>query len=296
MQELQEKVQTLDSREVAKMVEKRHTDLIRTIENYRNYLDDSQNAKLRSDDFFTESSYRSGTGKKYKCYFITKKGCELIAHKMTGKKHIQFTAAYINKFHEMENKLNSNSSLPQPKAEEITPKYHNGEPVITIQDIVKLSDLNVNTIRYYVRRLERNKDYYLLEWEDLAKFKRNNPSIDKMISSLCVINRQGAEKLAQMIQGVPIQDCFKILKPNNELKWSKKLYVDIPDNNDAQKLINNIRRKATTLTELMAQVDMYVAEDEYQAAVKVIDRLGVSILVCCNDLKRIKYNLSEKYA
>ena len=81
MQELQEKVQTLDSREVAKMVEKRHTDLIRTIENYRNYLDDSQNAKLRSDDFFTESSYRSGTGKKYKCYFITKKGCELIAHK-----------------------------------------------------------------------------------------------------------------------------------------------------------------------------------------------------------------------
>ena len=32
MQELQEKVQTLDSREVAKMVEKRHTDLIRTIE------------------------------------------------------------------------------------------------------------------------------------------------------------------------------------------------------------------------------------------------------------------------
>ena len=46
--------------------------------------------------------------------------------------------------------------------------------------------------RYYVRRLERNKDYYLLEWEDLAKFKRNNPSIDKMISSLCVINRQGA--------------------------------------------------------------------------------------------------------
>lgn len=211
MQELQEKVQTLDSREVAKMVEKRHTDLIRTIENYRNYLDDSQNAKLRSDDFFTESSYRSGTGKKYKCYFITKKGCELIAHKMTGKKHIQFTAAYINKFHEMENKLNSNSSLPQPKAEEITPKYHNGEPVITIQDIVKLSDLNVNTIRYYVRRLERNKDYYLLEWEDLAKFKRNNPSIDKMISSLCVINRQGAEKLAQMIQGVPIQDCFKAL-------------------------------------------------------------------------------------
>lgn len=192
--------------------------------------------------------------------------------------------------------VNTYFKQQQSKAEEITPKYYNGEPVITIQDIARLTGLNANTIRYYVRRLQRNRDYYLLEGEALKKFKRNNPSIDRMISSLCVINRRGVEKLAQMIQGVPIQDCFKILKPNNELKWSKKLYVDIPDNNDAQKLINNIRRKATTLTELMAQVDMYVAEDEYQAAVKVIDRLGVSILVCCNDLKRIKYNLSEKYA
>ena len=183
----------------------------------------------------------------------------------------------------------------QHKAEEITPKYHNGEPVITIQDIVRLSGLNANTIRYYIKRLERNRDYYLLESEALKKFKRNNPSIDRMISSLCVINRRGAEKLAQMMKCVPIPDFFKAL-PTNELKWSKKLYVDIPDNNDAQKLINNIRRKATTLTELMAQVDMYVAEDEYQAVVKVIDRLGVSILVCCNDFRRIKYKLSEKYA
>lgn len=191
--------------------------------------------------------------------------------------------------------VNTYFKQQQSKAEEITPKYHNGEPVITIQDIVKLSDLNANTIRYYIKRLERNRDYYLLEGETLAKFKRNNPSIDRLISCLCVINRRGVEKLAQMMKCVPIPDCFKAL-PTNELKWSKKLYVDIPDNSDAQKLINNIRRKATTLTELMSQVDMYVAEDEYQAVVKVIDRLGVSILVCCNDFQRIKYNLSEKYA
>lgn len=293
MKSLQEKVQTLDSREVAKMVNRRHSDLLRDVENYRNYLAESIERNFALNEFFLESTYKDSIGRTLPCYQITKKGCELIAHKMTGKKGVQFTAAYINKFHEMENKLNN--SLPQP-IKSITPKYHNGEPVITIQDIVKLSGLNANTIRYYVRRLERNKDYYLLEWEDLAKFKRNNPSIDRMISSLCVINRQGAEKLAKMMNDVPIQDCFKMLMPNNDLKWSKKLYVDIPDNNDAQKLINNIRRKATTLTELMSQVDMYVAEDEYQAVIKVIDRLGVSILVCCNDFRRIKYKLSEKYA
>lgn len=41
-------------------------------------------------------------GKKYPCYKITKKGCEFIAHKLTGVKGTEFTAKYINKFHEME--------------------------------------------------------------------------------------------------------------------------------------------------------------------------------------------------
>lgn len=36
------------------------------------------------------------------CYRITKKGCEFIAHKMTGQKGTEFTARYINRFHEMQ--------------------------------------------------------------------------------------------------------------------------------------------------------------------------------------------------
>lgn len=95
---------TLDSREVARLVEKRHCDLVRDIETYNNYLANSQNAKLRSDDFFQESTYNAGTGKAYKNYQITKKGCELIANKLTGKKGVLFTAAYVTRFNEMEKK------------------------------------------------------------------------------------------------------------------------------------------------------------------------------------------------
>ncbi len=39
------------------------------------------------------------------CYRITKKGCEFIAHKLTGTKGTIFTARYINRFHEMEDIL-----------------------------------------------------------------------------------------------------------------------------------------------------------------------------------------------
>ena len=94
---------TIDSREVAEMVGKKHSKLLRDIRTYIGYL--SQNPKLDSDDFFIKSSYQSGTGKNYKCYQVTKKGCEFIANKLTGQKGTQFTATYINRFHEMEEKL-----------------------------------------------------------------------------------------------------------------------------------------------------------------------------------------------
>ncbi|ETA73245.1 Rha family transcriptional regulator [Ligilactobacillus equi] len=90
----------LDSREVAEMIGKRHSDLIRDIDRYINVVD--QNAKLRSDNFFVESSYQSGTGKNYKCYLLTKQGCEMVANKLTGEKGINFTAEYVSRFNEME--------------------------------------------------------------------------------------------------------------------------------------------------------------------------------------------------
>lgn len=96
-------VLTLDSREVAQMVGKRHDNLMRDIETYIEYL--GQTSDLSCDDFFIESSYKTGTGKEYKKYDCTKKGCEFIAHKLTGQKGTLFTATYINKFHEMESTI-----------------------------------------------------------------------------------------------------------------------------------------------------------------------------------------------
>lgn len=100
-----------DSREVAVMTEKRHSDLLRDIENYKSAI--LQNANLRSDDFFIESHYQAGTGKMYKNYLLTKKGCDMVANKMTGEKGILFTAMYVDQFYKMESYIKSKEySLP----------------------------------------------------------------------------------------------------------------------------------------------------------------------------------------
>lgn len=90
----------LDSREVAEMVGMRHADLMRNISHYIEVI--STNAKLRSLDFFIERTYKDKKGESRKCYDITKKGCEMVANKLTGEKGILFTAEYVERFNQME--------------------------------------------------------------------------------------------------------------------------------------------------------------------------------------------------
>ena len=97
----------VDSRQVAKLTGKRHDNLVRDIENYIRVI--CQNSILSFDSFFIETSYTTGTGKNYKCYRLTRKGCDLVANKMTGEKGILFTALYVEKFHEMEQALYANA-------------------------------------------------------------------------------------------------------------------------------------------------------------------------------------------
>lgn len=104
-----------DSREVAEMVDKRHANLCRDIEQYIGTI--STNSKLRSLDFFVESSYIDKKGESRKCYLLTKKGCDMVANKMTGEKGILFTATYIDKFYEMEQKLKSKKRTSQNNPE-----------------------------------------------------------------------------------------------------------------------------------------------------------------------------------
>lgn len=93
-----EGMKVVDSREVAKTVGKPHNDLMKDIRRYISYLGEGN---FSQSDFFVESSYLNSQNKEQPCYQITKKGCEMIANKMTGKKGIQFTATYVNAFNIM---------------------------------------------------------------------------------------------------------------------------------------------------------------------------------------------------
>lgn len=100
MNELEQK--TISSVEVAEMVGKQHNDLLKDI---RRYYEQLGQGNISQSDFFTESTYQNSQNKTQPCYMVTKKGCEFIAHKMTGVRGTEFTAKYIDRFHEMEDSI-----------------------------------------------------------------------------------------------------------------------------------------------------------------------------------------------
>ena len=96
------KENTISSREVAEMMGLRHDNMMRKIEKINEVLTTSNLSSLK---YWYETEYKAGNGEMRREYQVTKKGCELIAHKTEGQKGVLFTVRYMDKFEEMEKKL-----------------------------------------------------------------------------------------------------------------------------------------------------------------------------------------------
>lgn len=108
----------IDSREVAVMCDMNHCDLLKKLDGTDKVIGiipTLGKSNFTLAEYYIESTYKDAQGKSRKCYLCTKKGCEMIAHKMTGEKGIVFTAKYIEKFNVMEQYINKPLMLVAPE-------------------------------------------------------------------------------------------------------------------------------------------------------------------------------------
>ena len=91
--------QTINSVEVAGMVGRDHSKVIRDI---RGLVEHLAEAKIGVGSYFIESTYKDANNQERPCFECTKKGCELYSTRMTGAKGTQFAVAYIERFNKME--------------------------------------------------------------------------------------------------------------------------------------------------------------------------------------------------
>lgn len=96
---------TIDSREVAEMMELDHSKLLRKIDGINN---DFNQAKIGFVKYWSESSYKDSKGEIRRGFLISKRGCEFLANKTTGTKGNLFTDKYMDKFYLMESSIKNN--------------------------------------------------------------------------------------------------------------------------------------------------------------------------------------------
>lgn len=182
---------TLLSTEVAEMVEMTHKNLMRKLEGRtdtekptKGYIQIIAEAQMEPSDFFIPSFYEDSSGKKNKCYIITGKGCEFLAHKFTGERGVKFTARYINRFYEMKEHIRRQTPLPELECNYQTttpcpvanPFYAKFSPIIELV----CSAAGITKKEFYFRLMRHlSKEFDLVEARNIyIKERGHAPAYD----------------------------------------------------------------------------------------------------------------------
>lgn len=142
------KGQTLDSREVAEMMGKSHGDLLREIDGSKDgktvgIIPVLEKANFALSKYFIESTYKSGT-REYKCYLVTKMGCEMLGNKLQGEKGILFTARYVERFNEM---IEENNQLKSDN--------NNLYTIATSDENLEQRQYEADRVKYSINNIEK---------------------------------------------------------------------------------------------------------------------------------------------
>ena len=175
-----------DSREVAMMIEKPHYDLMKAIRGYCKHLTEGE---ISLSEYFIETSYQDSTGRTLPCYLCTKKGCDMIANKMTGKKGVIFTAKYVSAFEKMQEFIKGASNyVGIPFKEQV-------ESLEVVANMLHLNDASK------LLMMEKFYDGYNIPTTFLPKYEYNGNRELKSVSALLKENgcQENATKFNKML-------------------------------------------------------------------------------------------------
>ena len=177
----------VSSRQVAEHFGKLHKDVLASIENIR-----AENSALTL--MFDKTSYTAGTGKSYPEYLMNRDGFSLLVMGFTGRKSLEWKIKYIQAFNAMEKELR-NSGVPYV----LIMKYHKKHPVLSSADVAALLHVTretvTQTLQQPLAKCKHGRDYYLVQGDNLAALKRDNPSISSLASSVLLIAESGLRKI-----------------------------------------------------------------------------------------------------
>ena len=211
---------TIDSREVAEMLGKGHAELLRDIDGRDNYvgiIPTLEKANLAFSNYFIPSTYKAGT-REYKCYLVTKMGCELLGNKQQGEKGILFTAKYVERFNQMEQVIKN--PFPQMQNLDLANQMMNiAQGTYQMGQVVQGLLQSIGTIQTYVQDSIQAKDHQIDKAMSLIGLRSKN--VSSLISKLKeeLYKRNGIVVQANDIEYLKAKN--KIFKEFKVTKWEE---------------------------------------------------------------------------
>ena len=183
----------VSSRQVAEHFEKRHADVLASIENLK-----AENSVLRN--MFCADTYKvEGNNKTYPEYLMNRDGFSLLVMGFTGKKALEWKIKYIQAFNAMEEELRHGGA---PYV--LIMKRYKNRPVLSTADVAALlgtaRESISQTLQEPLAKCKHGQDYYLVQGENLVMLKRDNPSISALASSVLLIAESGLRKVCAFLK------------------------------------------------------------------------------------------------
>ena len=213
----------IDSREVAEMMGKTHSALLKDLQGSKDgksigIIPTLEKSNFDLSNYFIESSYKAGT-KEYKCFLCTKLGCEMLGNKQQGEKGILFTAKYVERFNEYEKRLQELS----------TPSY-------AIEDPIKRAE----------RWIEEYKEKVKLE-HTIKEITTHALTIE---DSRLVINRL-VRKIATEVYHGKFQNCWDALY--NKFNYLEGINIKKRKRAKGQSMLDTLNEEETYSLEVVVK-------------------------------------------
>ena len=215
-------IYVIDSREVAEMMGRTHSDIMKMIQGSGKNLGIIPvllKGNFHVSEYFIESSFKDVSGKSNKCYLVTKLGCEMLGNKQQGEKGILFTAKYVERFNEYEKRLQELS----------TPSY-------AIEDPIKRAE----------RWIEEYKEKVKLE-HTIKEITTHALTIE---DSRLVINRL-VRKIATEVYHGKFQNCWDALY--NKFNYLEGINIKKRKRTKGQSMLDTLNEEETYSLEVVVK-------------------------------------------
>ncbi len=148
----------VSSKEIAYNFEKQHKHVLESIENIK-----AQNPAVTK--MFFESSYKSGTGKNYKQYYMNRDGFSLLVMGFTGAKALEWKLKYIEAFNKMEETIKENINPYDGMSKEL-------QAIFAIDKKQQITDERITAVAEDLKDFKENAPLFNIECEELQKALR----------------------------------------------------------------------------------------------------------------------------